>query len=69
MKNYDIQRKLLTETVPPQKALILALMNEKEISDLLRMSNDFYTSYLVHNKFENNQQILNKREKTLVEDR
>ena len=31
MKNYDIQRKLLTETHPPREALNVALIDEKGI--------------------------------------
>ena len=39
MRNYDIQRKLLTETFTPQDALTLALVDEKGIAKHLKMPN------------------------------
>ena len=41
MKNYDIQRKLLTETLPPREALNVALIDEKEILNHLKLTNNF----------------------------
>ena len=41
MKNYDIQRKLLTETLPPRKALNVALIDEKGILNHLKLTNYF----------------------------
>ena len=41
MKNYDIQRKLLTETLPPREALNVALIDEKEILNHLKLINNF----------------------------
>ena len=41
MKNYDIQRKLLTETLPPREALNVALIDEKGILNHLKHANNF----------------------------
>ena len=41
MKNYDIQRKLLTETLSPREALNVALIDEKGILNHLKLSNNF----------------------------
>ena len=41
MKNYDIQMKLLTETLPPREALKVALINEKGILNHLKLTNKF----------------------------
>ena len=41
MKNYDIQRKLLTETLPPREALNVALIDEKRILNHLKLTNNF----------------------------
>ena len=41
MKNYDIQRKLLTETLPPREALTVALIDEKRILNHLKLTNNF----------------------------
>ena len=41
MKNYDIQRKLLTETLPPREALNVALIDEKGILNHLKLTNNF----------------------------
>ena len=41
MKNYDIQMKLLTETLPPREALNVALIDEEEISNHLKLTNNF----------------------------
>ena len=40
MKNYDIQRKLLTETLPPREALNVALIDEKGILNHLKPTNN-----------------------------
>ena len=40
MKNYDIQRKLLTETLPPREALNVALIDEKGILNHLKLTNN-----------------------------
>ena len=41
MKNYDTQRKLLTETLPPREALNVALIDEKGILNQLKLTNNF----------------------------
>ena len=41
MQNYDIQRKLLTETLPPREALNVALIDEKGILNHLKLTNSF----------------------------
>ena len=41
MKNYDIQRKLLTEILPPREALNIALIDEKGILNHLKLTNNF----------------------------
>ena len=41
MKNYDIQKKLLTETLPPRKALNVALIDEKGILNHLKLKHKF----------------------------
>ena len=41
MKNSDIQRKLLTETLPPLEELNLALIDEKGITNSNKMTNSF----------------------------
>ena len=41
MKNYDIQRKLLTETLPPREALNVALVDKKGILNHLKLTNSF----------------------------
>ena len=41
MKIYDIQQKLLTETLPPREPLKVALIDEKGILNHLKLSNDF----------------------------
>ena len=41
MKNYDIQRKLLTETLPPREAQNIAIIDEKEILNHLKLTNNF----------------------------
>ena len=41
MKNYDIQRKLLTETLPPREALNVAVVDEEGISNHLKLTNNF----------------------------
>ena len=40
MKNYDIQRKLLTGTIPPREALNVALIDEKGILNHLKLTNN-----------------------------
>ena len=55
MKNYDIQRKLLTETLPPREALNVALIDEKEILNHLKLTNNFKSNgssvHKPHNHF------------------
>ena len=41
MKNYDIQRKLLTETLPPRESLNVALIDKKGKSNHLKLTNNF----------------------------
>ena len=41
MKNCDIQRKLLKETLPPREALNVALIDEKGILNHLKLTNNF----------------------------
>ena len=41
MKNYNILRKLLTETLPPREALNLALIDEKGNFNHLQLTNKF----------------------------
>ena len=41
MKNYDIQRKLLTETLPPREAPNVAFIDEKGILNHLKFTNNF----------------------------
>ena len=41
MKNYDIRRKLLTETLPPREALNVALIDKKGILNHLKLTNNF----------------------------
>ena len=55
MKNYDIQRKLLTKTLPPRKALNVALIDEKGTLNHLKLTNNFKfngsTVHRPHNHF------------------
>ena len=63
MKNYDIQRKLLTETLPPRKALNVALIDEKGILNHLKLTNNFKSNgSSVH---KSNSHFNVKREPTL----
>ena len=41
IKNYNIQRKLLTETLPPREALNVALKDAKGILNHLKLTNNF----------------------------
>ena len=41
MKNHDIQRKLLTETLPPREALNVALIDEEKNLNHLKHTNNF----------------------------
>ena len=41
MKNYNNQRKLSTETLPPRKALNVALIDEKGILNHIKLTNNF----------------------------
>ena len=41
MKNYDIQRKLLTEILPPREALNVELIDEKGFLNHLKLTNNF----------------------------
>ena len=55
MRNYDIQRKILTETLPPREALNVALIDEKRILNHLKLTNNFEsngpTVHKSHNHF------------------
>ena len=55
MKNYDIQRKLLTETLPPREALNVALIDEKGILNHLNLTNNYKSTessvHKPHNHF------------------
>ena len=44
MKNYDIQRKLLTETLLPREALNVALIDEKGILNHFKLTNNFISN-------------------------
>ena len=54
MKNYDIQRKLLTRTLPPREALKVALIDEKGILDHLNYTNNFKSNGLTVHRPHNN---------------
>ena len=41
LKSSDIQRKLLTETLPPLEALNVALLDEKGITNHMKMKSNF----------------------------
>ena len=63
MKNSDIQRKLLTETLPPLEALNVALIDEKGITNHNKMTNAFKSNGYSSNKSFNHFDV--KREPTL----
>ena len=63
MKNYDIQRKLLTETLPPREALNVALIDEKGILNDLKLANNFKSNGSSVHKPSNHFNV--KREPTL----
>ena len=63
MKNSDIQRKLLTETLPTQEALNVALIDEKGITNHLKMTKTFKSNELSVNKHFHQFNV--KREPTL----
>ena len=51
MKNYDIQRKLLTETLQPRESLNVALIDEKGILNHLKLTINFKSNgSSVHNR-------------------
>ena len=62
-KNSDIQRKLLTETVPPLEALNAALIDEKGITNHIKMTSTFKSTGYSSNKSFNHFNV--KREPTL----
>ena len=49
MRNYDIQRELLTETLAPQDALRLALVHEQKDMCQLKMTNTTKTQIYYSN--------------------
>ena len=63
MKNSDIQRKLLTETLPPLEALNVALIDEKGITNHIKMTSTFKSNGYSSNKSFNHFNV--KREPTL----
>ena len=63
MKNSDIQRKLLTETLPPLKTLNVALIDEKRITNHIKMTSTFKSNGYSSNKSFNHFNV--KREPTL----
>ena len=63
MKNYDIQKKLLTETLSPREALNVALIDEKGILNHLKLTNNFNSNGLSVHKPSNHFNV--KREPTL----
>ena len=68
MRNYENQRKLLIETLPPQEVLNVGLIDEKAISNHLTMTNNFKSSYSVYNNTVNKHQTFNKQAPTLAVD-
>ena len=50
MKNSDIQRKLLTETLPPLEASNVALIDEKGITNHIKMTSTFKSNGYSSNK-------------------
>ena len=62
MKNSDIQRKLLTETLPPLEAFNVALIDEKGITNHMKMTSIFQSNGYASNKPFNHFNI--KREPT-----
>ena len=63
MKNSNIQRKLLTETLPPLEALNVALIDEKGITNHIKMTSTFKSNGYSSNKSFNHFNV--KREATL----
>ena len=63
MKNSDIQRKLLTENLPPLEAFNVALIEEKGITNHIKMTNTFKSNGYSSNKSFNHFNV--KREPTL----
>ena len=63
MKNSDIQRKLLTESLPPLKALNVALIDEKGITNHIKMTSTFKSNGYSSNKSFNHFNV--KRDPTL----
>ena len=63
IKNSDIQRKLLTETLPPLEALNVALIDGKGITNHIKMTSTFKSNGYPSNKSFNQFNV--KREPTL----
>ena len=63
MKNYDIQRKLLTETLPPRETLNVALIDEKGTLNHPKLTNNFKSNGSSVHKSNNHFKV--KREPTL----
>ena len=63
MKNWDIQRKLLMETLFPLEALNVALIDEKRITNHIKMTSTFKSNGYSSNKSFNHFNV--KREPTL----
>ena len=59
-ENFEIQRNLLTETLPSQEALNVDLVDEKGISNHSEMRKSFKSSYSVNkNDVKNNRNLTN----------
>ena len=70
-KNFELQRKHFTETLPPQEATDVALADEKEISNHYhsKTTSIFYSCYPLNNNAVSHHQNFNKWEPTVALDR